>query len=304
MERLISKLPPLKALVAFEAVVRLGTITAAAKELTSTQPAISQHIKILENNLGASLFYKQGRLLKPTSDALKYYKQIQISLNNIANNSEHLRKIQVDDNRVDIIANTGLATLWLLPLLPKLKAEFPNIHINITFSDIYHASEMQYRNALFIGFGKLNTHAKQMTLFTEKVAAVCSPDYAKTHKLSDNSSVKDIIDHHHIQMDEHDDRWLNWRDWLAHAGHEKYSYEDTIFLGNYHSVISDTQASKGIALGWINIIDDLIKNGSLVLACKHVVHRVDYGYFIDKRYANNDACHEICNKIIDISSYP
>nr|WP_275665003.1 LysR family transcriptional regulator [Vibrio sp. Isolate34] len=44
-------LPPLRALVAFEAVARLGSIGAAARELCVTQAAVSQQLKSLETFL-------------------------------------------------------------------------------------------------------------------------------------------------------------------------------------------------------------------------------------------------------------
>jgi DNA-binding transcriptional LysR family regulator len=44
--------PAMKALLAFEAVVRLGSMTAAAKEIGTTQPAISQQIRSLEESVG------------------------------------------------------------------------------------------------------------------------------------------------------------------------------------------------------------------------------------------------------------
>ena len=48
-------LPPLKALQAFEAVARLGSVSDAAAELFVTPGAISQQIKKLENCLGIRL---------------------------------------------------------------------------------------------------------------------------------------------------------------------------------------------------------------------------------------------------------
>lgn len=55
---------------AFQAVARLGTVTQAAAALNISQPAISKTLKLLEEELGLSLFDTvQGRL-SPTSQAL------------------------------------------------------------------------------------------------------------------------------------------------------------------------------------------------------------------------------------------
>jgi LysR family glycine cleavage system transcriptional activator len=55
------KLPPLNLLRAFEAVARLGSVSAAANELYVTHSAVSQQIKALEESLGVKLLNRVGR---------------------------------------------------------------------------------------------------------------------------------------------------------------------------------------------------------------------------------------------------
>ncbi|TIT38513.1 MAG: LysR family transcriptional regulator, partial [Mesorhizobium sp.] len=49
-------LPTTAALAAFEAVARLGSFTAAARELDLTQGAVSRQISLLEEQFGRRLF--------------------------------------------------------------------------------------------------------------------------------------------------------------------------------------------------------------------------------------------------------
>src|SRR5690349_7283808 len=49
-----------------DAVHRLGSVTAAAKELTYTQPSISHHLSRLEAQLGAQLVQRVGRGIRLT----------------------------------------------------------------------------------------------------------------------------------------------------------------------------------------------------------------------------------------------
>ncbi|MEK8044541.1 LysR family transcriptional regulator, partial [Burkholderia contaminans] len=49
-------LPSMQALRAFESAARLASFTAAARELGSTQPAVSQQVFQLEAELGVPLF--------------------------------------------------------------------------------------------------------------------------------------------------------------------------------------------------------------------------------------------------------
>ena len=58
METLRSLLPSINGLVVFEAAGRLGSFTAAARELRMTQAAVSYAVNRLEEHLGTPLFLR------------------------------------------------------------------------------------------------------------------------------------------------------------------------------------------------------------------------------------------------------
>jgi len=280
----MSKLPPHKALIAFEAVVRLGTVTAAAKELTSTQPAVSQHLKNLEMTLNPQLFKRIGRLLPPPEAAVKYYHSIEPLLSSMALASEQLRSAESGANLVNIVSNCGLAHFWLLPMIPDLQAKFPQLTINVLLSDSadYHTDD-----SLLLSFGKLADSTTKHTLFAEQVCAVSSAEYATKHGLSISSSTEQVAQQSLIHMDDSDSRWLNWRNWLQYSDQQLAEKKNLVLLGNYHSVISAVQQGQGIALGWLCLMQHLIDSGKLVQVSSTVVSREGYGYFIDTGVASN-----------------
>ena len=57
-------------LAAFEAVVRLGSVTRAAEDLCMAQPTLSGHLRKLSEALGVRLFELRGKRLVPTDAAL------------------------------------------------------------------------------------------------------------------------------------------------------------------------------------------------------------------------------------------
>ena len=63
-----SGLPPLNGLVAFEAVARHLSFTAAARELRVTQGAISQQVKALEAHLGVGLVRRARPVIGLTAE--------------------------------------------------------------------------------------------------------------------------------------------------------------------------------------------------------------------------------------------
>ena len=73
-------LPSISALLAFEAVARLGSATAAAQELSLTQSAISRQLKALEHQLDVKLIRRQGRQLILTDAGAGYVTKVRQGL--------------------------------------------------------------------------------------------------------------------------------------------------------------------------------------------------------------------------------
>ena len=63
----MTSLPSLNALRAFDAVARLGSVTAAAEALHVTHGAVSRQLRTLEAHFGTPLFDKSGRGLVLTA---------------------------------------------------------------------------------------------------------------------------------------------------------------------------------------------------------------------------------------------
>ena len=110
--------PPLKCLTAFDATVRLESMTAAARELATSQPAISQRIRQLEDALGLPLFDRTQRRPRLTADGRSYHEEIAGALRRIHGATRRLQARASARNReLSIAVHFGFAHLWLLPRL-------------------------------------------------------------------------------------------------------------------------------------------------------------------------------------------
>ena len=67
----MARLPPLETLRVFEVACRLGSYSEAARELHVTHSAVSQRIRQLEEELGQTLFERQGNRMMLTSSGLR-----------------------------------------------------------------------------------------------------------------------------------------------------------------------------------------------------------------------------------------
>lgn len=114
----------------FLTLCKIGSYTKVAQELNITQPAVTQHIKYLEQLYGHKLFLYEARQLKLTEHG-KLLQQFALTM---CADSKKLRKILLAENPAVCPISFG-ATLtigqYIMPkILSKLIAQFNNISIS------------------------------------------------------------------------------------------------------------------------------------------------------------------------------
>lgn len=118
-------------LEAFLAVVREGSFSAAAKALYRTQPAISQTIKKLEDEIGRPLFDRSSRrgVLTDTGRVLADHAERLVNLRQRALAAlDDVRQLRT--GRLTVAANE-LTCLYLLPILHEYRRLYPEVHITV-----------------------------------------------------------------------------------------------------------------------------------------------------------------------------
>ncbi len=121
---------PLNALRAFEAAARHLNVTRAALELRVTQAAVSHHIKLLEDQLGALLFRRLPRGLALTDEGAALAPIVSDTLDRMAATLDRFA-----GGRFQEIVSIGVvatfATGWLLPRLADFTALHPGVDLRI-----------------------------------------------------------------------------------------------------------------------------------------------------------------------------
>ena len=69
------RLPTTTALTAFDCAARHGSFAGAAKELGTSQPAVSRHIASLEQQLGIRLFDRSRTGVRLTEEGRRFYER-------------------------------------------------------------------------------------------------------------------------------------------------------------------------------------------------------------------------------------
>lgn len=117
--------PSLRQLRAFRAVYQLRKLSAAAEQLSVTQSAISVLIRQLEEGLGARLFDRTTRSLRPTSAAAEAIVVAERILRDVDSLGAGLRDLsELRRGRVSLAVTPTLGEI----LLPKVVRRFRQLH--------------------------------------------------------------------------------------------------------------------------------------------------------------------------------
>jgi LysR family glycine cleavage system transcriptional activator len=124
-----SKLPPLHALAAFEAVARLQSFARAADELCVTHGAVSHRIRLLEEHFGTRLLLRRGGSVALTTKGTYLLTAVLDALSTLQEASERLSGSRPVAR---ISAGPSSAHNWLMHLLGAFYREHPDIDLEIS----------------------------------------------------------------------------------------------------------------------------------------------------------------------------
>jgi LysR family glycine cleavage system transcriptional activator len=169
------RLPPLNALRAFEAAGRLGSMIAAADELSVTPAAISHQVKTLEEYLGVELFHRKVRAIELSETGAGLLPWLRDGFDSMAEGCNRL--VDKRDNAPLVISSApAFAGKWLMPNLADFNRLHPEITLRLdgTLSVIDFTRDNDVDAALRFGQGPYpGLHADLLSY--ESVVVVCSP---------------------------------------------------------------------------------------------------------------------------------
>lgn len=117
----------------FYVVAKHKHMTKASEELHISQPAISQSIKKLEDQLGGTLFLRSNKGMGLTEEGKMFYEYVKGALELINNAENEFTSFKdLSKGEVKIGCSTTLTKLVLINALKDFHLDYPNININIT----------------------------------------------------------------------------------------------------------------------------------------------------------------------------
>lgn len=117
----------------FYYVAKYQSFTQAAAILMNSQSNITRTIKVMENELGCTLFVRSNRGVKLTPEGEKLYSHIRIAVEQIQAGEEELT---IDKNLTSgtiSIGSSGVALrCFLLPILNEFQRRYPKVRLRIS----------------------------------------------------------------------------------------------------------------------------------------------------------------------------
>lgn len=124
------RLPPLTAIEAFLQVARLGSIKAAAGDLSLSSPALSRRVQALERFIGRPLFHRRHQALVLTAEGEKLLHQVAPAIDMLSQAIEAMAG-SGEEMRLRLGVMPLFAMQKLMPHMPKLRERHPNLHLDI-----------------------------------------------------------------------------------------------------------------------------------------------------------------------------
>ncbi|WP_228276694.1 choline sulfate utilization transcriptional regulator [Marinobacter sp. JSM 1782161] len=266
-------LPPLAMLQAFEAAARLRSFTAAARELGSTQSAVSQHIKRLEADIGTPLFQRIHRGVQLTRTGSSLHRGIAEGLTTLAEAYERSRQLARNDV-INVATDYALGTYWLLPRLAGFRRAHPSVDVRlVTGQRPVTPDQADVDIALMFGNG-YEMSAPTRLLFGESVVPVCAPGL-----LQGGDATASLADLPLLQLEADSAPWFDWPTLFEHLGLPGPPPEPALIFNNYTLLLQAALTGQGVAIGWSPFVEPLLENGALTALVDTPI-RSDNGYQI------------------------
>lgn len=256
----------LSALIDFECAARLLSIKHAAKELNKTPSAVSQQIKLLEQQLGFALFERRTRQIHLTEKGKELVIVARQSLEDL---KQKISELQEDDrsNRLVVSCIHSFAMKWLVKRIGQFTAQYPDIDVQIDSSN--KLANLNHDTDIAIRYAPLERGKAHPMLLREELIVVHGRQLSETP-----IGLEDLCQHPLI----YENSKANWLHWLQLNGLAQQNHHLSQSYGNAGLLVQAAVAGAGVALVPKTIAYDDIEAGNLLIVDGQRLMS-SYGYF-------------------------
>ncbi len=260
----MSSLPSLRALQVFETVGHSQNIQDAAKRLGISPGAVSQQLQLLETELNAALFFKEGRRLRLTAAGLDFHQRCSSAFE-LLRDAQATLHIDQQQHSLHLSALPSFLNDWLLPRVSswqKNQNPIVRMHFHGSHHEPDYANERIDFRFTYAQSVPQSLHA--LELFTDTVLPVCHPALLQQHAIH---SPKDLHKLPLIAVD-----WQprfssppSWVDWFMRYAPDAAHYTPAAWqsFSLSHQALQATRQGVGVMLAQYSYVEQELANGNL-----------------------------------------
>lgn len=243
----------MQTLRAFEAAARHENYSAAAAELGVTHGAVSHRIRELEQQLGVTLFRRQGRAMLPSREAVTLLAQVREALNLL---ERAVPAGRAPADRLVVGVHPALATRWLVPRLGGFLGGVPEATVEVrSTADLGDFLAQGVDVAIRYGAGEWPNAARER-LGGEVLFPVCTPAYRDAHALRRPADLARCTLLRHS--------WQQWGPWLRAARLRQKEPSRGLVVSDSAMLLEAVLGGQGVGLARSLFAADDLAAGRLV----------------------------------------
>ena len=263
--------PSTAMLIAFDAAVRTGSFTGAARELNLTQGAVSKQIIALEQQLGVELFDRSGHRVELTQAGRVYARDVRAALDLILTASMRVMS-DPHGGALNLAVLPTFGTRWLMPRLPGFLAEHPGVTVHFHTKLSRFDFRLEHLDAA-IHFGTPSwPDAESTYLMGEVILPFASPSFIAEHRIE---TPEDLT---RVRLLHISTRREAWSDWLRAQGVAVPSAEG-LYFEQFLTAAQAAAAGLGAVLLPRFLVGGEIERGELVPIFDRPL-RSEQGYYL------------------------
>lgn len=256
------------------------SFTKAANELNISQPAVTKHIKEIENQLHTKLFDRKGTSIQLTESGkilLVYaeknrqlFRDLEFAISQLNNHEK---------GKLKIGASTTIAQYILPEILAKFNAYYKDINIELVTHNSEDISTLLKNGKIDLGIveGKSKSSYFNYQKFKrDEVVLVCKADHPWVHK---NFKIKDLYDIALVMREQGSGTQEFIHNQLKKSGIEVQKLNIIMQLGSSESIKNYLRHSQAMAFLSINTILSELKNNQLsIIDIKNFTIERDFSF--------------------------
>ena len=244
----------------FLTLVQCKSFTQAARILNFSQPTISNHISALEEIYGVTLFAREGKSIYLTAAGNAFVPIAKKMVAEYESGLAEMAAFHEEGMQLKIAVSTQFINLYLIPVLDKLKKEFPELEIIVdrrmtipdVINDTFNLKQFDF------GFTHIEVqpmYSKRVRLWQQRLIWITSRQLFEEHNCDNN-----IYNYPLIGYGSFEEYIILMKDRVDFS-----RFESGINFNDSESIIEAVRQNMGVAVvPYSKVARDLGENGPLV----------------------------------------